>query len=292
MKWFSLFRDGKLKPAWQFKTTGIIWRILFSESGKIVGEDRDQAKKTVSFFCLKELTGEVLWSGLTLDERWWIGIETIYEGIVYLHEYVQPDLPQHFKIIALDLETGKLLWRNDELQPLFPAKGKIYATKDLFEKRIYYELNCATGEIEREFSEDGGEMSLRRPEEEISHRDFVFPEVFAEEVANYDQLAQLIRSHCDFRRVVGKIEYVQHGDLLFFNYHEKSGVRASQEPLLKNCLKVVGAEGKGVIFSDLLNENTLAPTPDSFFLKGEQLFYIKDKNTLTAIRLEDLRRKV
>src|SRR3989304_2231091 len=113
MKLFSLFKAGKIRPAWQYKTDGQLWRILFSESARIVGEDRNEEKKEVTFFCLDEMSGEVLWNRVRLKEHWWIGIETLYDGIVYLHEYVKPDLPQHHKIIALDLESGERPWRDD-----------------------------------------------------------------------------------------------------------------------------------------------------------------------------------
>ena len=291
MRFLSLFRDGKVKPAWEFKTSGNLWRILFSDSGRIVGEDREAVKKTVTFFCLNESTGEVLWSGLQLDEPWWIGIETIYGGIVYLHEYVKPDLPQHKKIIALDLETGKLLWKNEELQPLFVAEGKLYAAKDFFEKRVYVELNPTTGEIEREFVEEEGTVDFGRRVEADRLHDLVFPEVFNEEVAGYSTLASLIRLYCDLLKLAGNIEYIERENLLFFNYHEQVGNRASESPRLMNRLKVVNADRKRLIYSEVLNENVLAPTPDSFFLKGRQLFFIKNKNTLVAVRIEDLQQR-
>ncbi len=291
MKFLSLFRDGKVRPAWEFKTTGNLWRVLFSGSGCIVGEDRDQASKTVTFFCLNESTGEVLWSGVKLDERWWIGIETVYSGIVYLHEYVKPDLPQHFKIIALDLETGKLLWRNDELQLLFIADGKVYAARDLFEKRIYFKLNYSTGTVEREFSGEEEEIFLHRREEDGRYRDLFFPEVFDEGVENYLALAPIISSYCDFGKLTGNVEFIQEGSLMFFNYHERVSSSSVEEPLLNNYLKVVSTDRKRLIFSEVLNEEVLAPTPDSFFLKGEQMFFVKDKNTLVAVRREELQRR-
>jgi hypothetical protein len=282
--------DRKVKPAWQFKTTGDLWRILFSDSGRVVGEDRDPAAKTVTFFCLDETTGEVIWSGIKLEERWWIGMEAIFNGIVYLHEYVKPNLPQHQKIIALDLPTGKLLWRNDELRFLSISEGRLYASKDFFERRLYFELNLATGEVGREFTDEEG-AHLKRGEEDVILWDIVFPSVFEVGAGNYDKLAQVIRSHCDLRKVAGTIEFIQRENLLFFNYHERTTPATAEARLLKNCLKVVNTDRNRLIFSDVLNEKALAPTPDSFFLKGEQLFFIRNKNTLVAIRLEELYQK-
>lgn len=281
-----LFREKKVNPTWQFKTKGMLWRILFSDSGRIVGEDRDLAAKRASFFCLNETTGAILWSDREFEEKWWIGIEAVEDGIVYFHEYTKPDFPQHLKIIALNLETGKLLWRNDDLQFLFVGGGKVYAAKDSFDKRTYYQLDKTSGKIEREFPE--GEKVEFSPRSEAGYRDLVFPQPLTEDSHN---VKELIMAHCDLKKVEGSVEFVQSGNLLFFNYHERKRASDSNEPYLQNYLKVVDTNQRRLLFSELLNENVLAPTPDSFFLKGDQLFFIKNKNTLAAVSLEEIRRR-
>jgi hypothetical protein len=291
MRLFSLLKNEKIKPAWQFRSVGQLWRILFSESGRIVGEDRDEDKKEVTFFCLDEVSGEVLWSGVELEERWWIGIEAFYDGIVYLHEYIKPDLPQHKKIIALDLKSGKLLWRNDELEPLFVAGAKFYAARSSFEKRVLYELNPATGEIERELSEEDEDLNPAQRQLGIGHQDFVFPEVFEAGVERESELKGIFQLHCDFRKLVGSVEYVYRSGLLFFNYHERTDSSSTDQPVLKNLFKVVNMNKNRVLHSEVLNESAFAPTPDSFFLKGAQLFYIKDKKLLVAFYLDEFQRK-
>jgi hypothetical protein len=290
MRLFSPFKNGKINPAWQFQTAGQLWRILFSDSGRIVGEDRDEERKEVTFFCLDEPSGKVLWSGVGFQERWWIGIETTYDGFVYLHEYVKPDLPQHKKIIALDLESGKLVWRNDELEPLFIAGAKFYAVRSSFEKRVLYELNASTGETERESSEEE-DFDLAHRRSDIGQQAFVFPEIFEAEVEHENERRDIIQSHCDFRKLVGSIEYIYHPGLLFFNYRERTRSSPTDQPVLNNLFKVVNTNKNRVLHSEVLNENVSAPTPDSFFLKGAQLFYIKDKKRLVAFQLDEFQRK-
>jgi hypothetical protein len=288
---FSSFRNRRIKPAWQFEVTGQLWRILFSGSGRIVGEDRDEAKKEVTFFCLDEVNGNVLWQGVAFDERWWIGIETFYDGMVYLHEYIKPDLPQHKKIIALDLESGNLLWRNDEFEPLFFAGSKFIAVKSSFEKRVLYELDPTTGEIQREYSEDSEDFDTARRGLDTSQRDFVFPEIYVSGVGHEDELNDSIQMHCDFRKLAGNIEYIYRAGLLFFNYHERTGSSSTDQPLLNNIFKIVNTNKNRVVHFEVLNGNASAPTPDSFFIKGVQLFYIKDKKRLVAFHLDEFERR-
>src|SRR5450759_102613 len=106
----SLFQKKQLKPAWSYTTEGVLWRLLFSETNFIVGEDRDTEKKEVSFFCLNASNGDVLWKDISFAEPWWIGIEGIVHGKVFLHGFKKPDMPEHGRIIAVDLGTGRELW--------------------------------------------------------------------------------------------------------------------------------------------------------------------------------------
>jgi hypothetical protein len=291
MALLSFFRDRDVKPAWQFQTVGDLWRIFFAGEGRIVGEDRDQHTKSVSFFCIDEQTGAVLWKGIRLDEPWWSGIETVEGGIVYLHKYAKPDLPQHQGIIALDLETGRLLWKNEKLQFLFIAGGKLYASRDYFERRAYFELHPLTGEILQEFSEEEQVISLRRDQESATSNDVMFPQIFDTDLPEHERVHEAIRAECDPSLVAGSIELIHHENLLFFNYHWKKTRTSLDQPALENRLRVVDTRRKKVIFSDILNEHVLNPVPDSFLLKGGNLFYIKNKNTLVAVRLAALLKK-
>jgi hypothetical protein len=187
----------------------------------------------------------------------------------------------------LEIESGTILWRNDELLPLFVAHDNFYAAKETFEKRVYYELNTRTGEIQREFSQSDENPDPSRREKGIGNQDIVFPEVIDNGIEDANRLWETIRSHCDVKKVVGNIECIQREDLLFFNYHERVSNLSADPPILKNIFKVVDTKWNQVVYSEPLNERVLAPAPDSFFLKGLQLFYVKNKNRLVVIPLTE-----
>ena len=72
MNLFSLFASNKLKPHWLYSTDNILWRIMFSHNGIIIGEDRNTETKMVTFFCLDASNGKPLWKNKTFNEQWWI----------------------------------------------------------------------------------------------------------------------------------------------------------------------------------------------------------------------------
>src|SRR5713101_5946050 len=112
MRWFTRGKTNEIRVAWQYTTGGKLWRLYPSASGRIVVEDRDVERKKVSFTCLDQMTGRVLWTDLQFAEKWWITIDSIYHDVLFLHEYATPDMPEHKKIHAVDVESGRLSWSN------------------------------------------------------------------------------------------------------------------------------------------------------------------------------------
>jgi len=283
---FSRFKGSGLKPAWMYETPGVIWRVLFSETGHIIGEGRDTANKTVSFFCIDKETGQRAWDNLRLDEKWWIGIEATHRDVVYLHEYATPDMPIHKKIIAVNIQSGKTLWQNDMLTFLFAASRKVYAVRDTFERKLFFELDYLTGEITNEYGDDSAAVfAIRNARRETDEsQGFVFPVPFSNELDDYAVLEPTIRKHCNPSTIRGDIEVIQRGNLFLFSYHQL--VEKSAEPLVDNHFKIVDLSDSSVLFSETLTHNAPAAVPDSFFIKDNVLYFIKDKNILTAIKLE------
>ncbi|RPI03963.1 MAG: DUF4905 domain-containing protein, partial [Ignavibacteriae bacterium] len=148
------FKEKQLTPAWSFDAGSLIWRIYFTSNNLIIGEARSQETKTTNFFCLDVRTGNPLWSNVGFDEPWWIGIETVYQRWMILHGFVRPDIPEHRGIRVVDIGSGGLLWRNDELSYWFMDGEKLYAHKYLFEKHVAYELDINSGAVINEYADD------------------------------------------------------------------------------------------------------------------------------------------
>jgi len=170
----SLFHADRLKPEWTYTADGMLWRLFCAKGERIVGECRDQGRKTASFFCLDENTGLPLWKDLRLEEAWWVGIEAVLGDTLVLHSYAKPDMPQHRGIRAFDVASGTPRWRNDESTFWFCVDDRLYAYRDLFEKRVGYELDLNTGAHLRTFEESLQEINdLRERATEIQDREGV-----------------------------------------------------------------------------------------------------------------------
>lgn len=281
----SIFQKKQLKPTWSYTTDGVAWRLLFSETNFIVGEDRDTEKKRVSFFCLNASNGDILWRGATFGEPWWIGIEGIVHDKVFLHGFRKPDMPEHGKIITVDLGTGRELWRNNDYAFLFATDERVFAFRDLFEKRLFYELDAASGAFIREFHDPPPDLYAQK---KASHgrTDFSFPEPLSESSAEFSLLHPIIERHCDTQHLRGAIEFAQSCGKLAYNYHVVSGHDDRHNAdVLQNRLCVVDETNGKLLYTDVLNASTLAPVPDSFFIDSSTLYYVKEKKAIIALSL-------
>jgi hypothetical protein len=286
MKIFSFFGQRQLETEWMYKARGGIWRLLFS-SDRIVGECRNHELKRASFFCLEEHSGSVLWQEVQLAEPWWVGIEAVHRDVIVLHQFANPGLPEHKGMIVLDLGVGNELWRNEQLTYWFAFRDHLYAYKTEYERRTGYKVRSRDGVVEQEFKDTLDDLFAMRQlamSEELSEG-FVFPEIAMRESLT-PQEASVINSETKGAALHGEVEMVRKNRFLLFNYYTAGKSSTPESPMLENRFSIHDLENERRIFSDILCADAKAPTPDSFFLKNDHVFFVKLQDTLTALRLE------
>jgi len=279
MRLFALLKQRKLRPTWKYKSHGIIWRVVPTEFEQLVGEQRDIEKKEVSFFCVGQRTGEVAWENKTYGEQWWMGIEAVHKDILLLHRFATPDMPQHKGITAVDLSTGKQLWSHGDLKFATVQNATVVASKDSFEGSKLVEVHYRTGEPVHSVNEVDamagmpGKTGAMNPENEMR---FPIPE---------ETPSDSVQQHCETREKVGPVEVLETNELVIFNYHRHAPGRDRDHMRVDNILRVLEKESGSVIYADTLNTGAPGIVPDSFFVLRDTLYYVKDRNTLTAVRL-------
>ena len=286
MKIFSLFNQPKHRLEWSYTSAGKIWRLLFSEHGHIVGESRNQQTKQASFFCIDEGTGRLIWDDLRIDEPWWVGMEAVQRDVLLLHEFAKPDLPEHKGIRAYDVESGRPLWLNKDLTFWFGYQNSVYAYRTMFERRVGYSMDLHTGEVAQEFAESLEELQTVR---ELSNKEqrqdeYRFPEIL--DLNNADpRVTAAVEKLTKNNEIHGNIEFVQEKEYLLFNYHTREKDSTIDSISLVNHLEIVEVERNQKVYSELLSRGVKATVPDSFFIKGDFVYFIKDQHILSALRL-------
>ncbi|MBZ0180290.1 MAG: DUF4905 domain-containing protein [Melioribacteraceae bacterium] len=270
----------KIKKAYSFSSTKQIWRLLISETGKLVIESRDTDKKEVYFSCLNIETGEIIFNDHQIREKFWIGIDEIYGDIMFLHKFAKPDMPGHREIIAFDLNTQKVLWENDQFTYHFTFEGNSFVSISTMTGDKYFLLDPKTGEFSDQNEKGREYFEIKRSEYDYTkdYSDYVFPERYSAESNN--ELSSLIEKTIEGREIIGNIEFGKYGNLFLMNYHFRN-----KNNLIENRFAAIEIDKQKTIFKETLNRDLNAFVPDSFFVYKDLLILLVDKQKVKVHKM-------
>lgn len=270
----------KIKKVYSFSSDKQIWRLLISDSGKLIIETRDTENKEVYFSCFQVETGKVIFKELQLEEKFWIGIEEIYGDIMFLHKFAKPDMPGHRAIIAFDLNSQKVLWENDQFTYHFSFENHSYVSISTITGDKYFTLNPRTGEIIDESEKERMLFEIKRSEYENAkdYSDYIFPEKYITE--SNKNISEPVDKLTNGLEIIGNIECGKYEDLFLINYHFKN-----KNNLIENCFAAIEIDKQKIIFKETLNRDLNAFVPDSFFVYKNLLFLLVDKKKLKVQKL-------
>jgi hypothetical protein len=267
----------KLKKLYIHDSKKQIWRILPTSNNKVVIEERDIKTKEVFFSCLEINSGKKLFREFQLDEKNWIGIETVYNDLIYFHKYGKPDMPMHKGIFAFDISSKSVLWQNDNYVFAFVYEDRVYCYQQRFENRVFFALDYLTGNVVEDFGSDVSTINLlkEKVDEEFWQQNYLFPEYFNrnDSVTNIHQ--KYIQKVLDENVIKGEVSFMKIKDLLLFNYHE-----ISKSNTYSNIFTTVDLSKNKILLQETLDKNLVNLMPDSFFVKDNFLFLIVDKTKL------------
>jgi len=249
----------------------------------LILEERDLEAKELRFTSIDGSDGTIVWSTDRFRSRWWLSIETLHGNILFLHEYATPDMPDHKKVIALNLLDGTTLWSNEEMKFLFAHAQSVYVSRDTYEGRTFHELDIAKGEILREV--DDATIGALRPAGESSSG-IEFPLALTGEGGRDELAAESadVLSVIGSRPVAGGVEYIDAGGRWLIGWHERITPDDPSSPL-RHRFTIVDKAGHSVLYQDDIDARVSVPVPDLFIRRNEMAYYIRDKSSLCAVRL-------
>jgi hypothetical protein len=288
---FTTRKKSEIQKAWSLKTKDgdtVVWKLLISPNGVLVGEERNLRDRTSSLFALEVETGTVRWRGVGLNEAWWFGTERATEDTLYIQTFRKPDMPDPKGIIALDLASGKERWSNPDLIMLFDKGDELYAAREMFGMKEFIVLDSATGEIKESLGRD--EETVRHIRLTLTEDDIhsLYSTPLDEQSELFQPVEALLKSTIGVKDIRGTIDYAEYGKHLIFSYHErgKASAQAMLDNMLTNELHVLDKDKGEIVYSDTLNKETPFPVPDNFFINRGTLIYVKEKRELLGIRLD------
>ncbi len=274
----------KLKKLYKHDNKKQIWRILPTGNKKLVIEERDASTKEVFFNCLDIESGKKIFKDFQLDEKNWIGIESIYKDVIFFHAYGKPDMPAHKSIIAFDIKPQTILWQNDNYVFSFVFEDKVYCYQQRFESRVFFALDYLTGNVIEDFGSDVTIVNelKEKSEKEFYEQNYFFPEYFNRNSSVKNEWQNYLSNILIENIIKGEISYLKFKDLLMFNYHE-----VSKSNTLNNIFTAVDLSKNKIILKETLDKDLSSLMPESFFVKDDFIFLIVDKTKLFVYQIKE-----
>ena len=259
-----------------------IWRILPTSNNKVVIEERDVKTKEVFFSCLEISSGNKLLNEFQFDEKNWIGIESVYNDMIFFHTYGKPDMPAHKSIIAFNILSKSIIWQNDNYVFSFIYDDKVYCYQQRYESRIFFSLDYLTGNVADEFGTDAAKLqqSKEKAEKNFVKHNYLFPEYFKRNDDVNEEYQKYLQNVLTNNIIKGEVNYLKIENLLMFNYHE-----VSKTNTLNNIFTAVDLRKNKILLSETLDKNLVNLMPESFFVKDNFLFLIVDKTKLFVYKI-------
>ncbi len=241
--------------------SGEIWRMEIDEiSETLFVELRDSEEKKVSFSAVNLTGGELVFKDIHTNERWLIGIETAYDGVLLLHNYQTESGPTHRGLEAIDALTSKTIWSNynyafDHLSVNGPV---IYDAR--IQPRKLFLANIKTGETTRIYEPSVYKQLINN---------IVLPSLETPE--------SLSPEYIPVHPFGNTVHYLEYNNLRIVSLHALRGGRLTQSLYIM--------DGVNLVYEDLLNSDIQKIQPEAFIMHKNRLIYIKSKSELKAMTL-------
>ncbi len=278
-----------LQPNWGYKAApgSIIWRLLISPNGLLIGEERNPETKTSSLFAIDVPTGKTLWKGVTIDEAWWFTTARATVENIYIHRFRKPDMPEPLGIIALDIISGAERWEQPDVSMLFELNGKVYAQREAMGRTEFFALDAMSGEVLEAFGSERAEILSLQPLSAATDEQSIYSYPINQSDELFSQITTILADVLDANELRGSIDFSEFAGHLIFSYHERKtdDPAAALNNLLVNRLAIVSKESGDLLYRDTLASSTPYPVPDNFFIHQGILIYVKETTDLIGIPL-------
>ncbi len=272
----------KIKKKYSIANKRTIWRLIPS-GDKLLIEERDEGNKQVYFSCVEIESGESILKDFQLDEKFWAGVETFEKDKIYFHGYEKPDMPGHMGITVYDLTGKRVLWNRQDAVFLFLYEDEIFAYLQKFESREFFSFDAETGESVRNYGENTKEINSIREkildEQYEKFKNYYFPDPYFAGKLPPDPQERIEKLKKDLI-ISGGIDYILYDSFLLLSFHT-----VRDDGKLNNNFSIIEIDGGKIIFEDVINSGITSYIPDTFFIKDNLLFLIKDKIELLVYSL-------
>jgi len=279
----------ELAVRWRYQAGqgALVWQLMFTENGSLVGQKRFAGSRKALFFCIDTVTGQVYCDDylfedhhpLSLAEGWFTVLETTLGNLVYCSA-CQPNSPEHTGIWAVDFRDGVVAWSRPELVFVANLEVELLACQLSsfagFPERHFLLVDPVTGADTRSLGLDTLEVHALRAEvvQEEVRQQVILPEFVTEGMARERMALQ--------RAGIGAethAECLVQDPFTVAVLHEADTLTG----LWGSFLKVWRHDS--LVYAVTLEEGAEKPALNNFLIRSDALYVLKGREELVCVAL-------
>lgn len=253
-----------------------IWQIRPDySSGLVALEIRNGDRLQTEFAVLEAKTGKLVVSGYRGTENWWVGLEETCQRMLFLHGFGDRKLGTHQGILALEVDTQQILWHEE--QAVFYgliAENSLIVRLHQTDSENLLVLDSRTGNILVKSISPVEAHAAITTFTQAQRAELHYPGHYPEGSEYFDMLSQFISSRTGAKPVKA-IDYLEANAFFAMGYYE-----AVPEGKIKNTLGIYASNDGTLLGEVILTEAGNGLALDSFFMMGEIIITIQERNTL------------
>ncbi len=304
------FLSRQAKPKWQFQKPGNLWRMLFLNHQRVIVEHRSNQEKLTSYVLLDQNSGQPLWDNFTLKyskgeksgqpvgDGWWVGLEYVRNNTVYFHSYSDPNNPEHLGIWAMDTSTQNIIWERPELS-FICAKNQdeflcyLETNSGGFAERSFFIIDAKTGaDIENLGFDVEKANAVRHSSQTLEEMQRVqLPYAFTPESQQFRELLSKNTLNVKSERLISGVDVIINNAYEIIGYHEQTDLMvntAAGLPIQALNYVITITKSNKTVYNDFLGKAMSGMIMDGFFLRENNLFYVRERDTLICLDLARL----
>lgn len=261
-------------PTHAFTFSLPVWRLIFdtisSETTSSLLAVELRSKSGVEWAVIDVENNAVRWQKTIADTDWWTSLIGFYSGVLLFHTYAGSEQPAPKSLLAIDAETGTLLWKLDGYS-FVATDGQLLQTG---QTQSDLQLN-----ITHRHLRDGSLSAASVLEQPATNASWRFPTEHPESSPYYSVIGQFIQ------KIIGKtpqkaLNYGEiGGHILFFQYLYHANATA-----LSRSILVVNTS-KTVLHHETLETDVTSTAFGESFYNEHHLVYLKNLQELVVIKL-------
>lgn len=262
-----------------FSFDGLIWKVIPDEVNHLlVVEYRNSDKHLADFSAIDLKKKKIKWQGIKKDEPWWIGLEAVKDGYIYLHGYKDIQNPEHKGIISVTSDSGKILWEEKLLSfgGVF-SEGILALQNEEEENKVYFLLDLKTGKQKKEYSDVEVLKKLNQVFREKQKSNIQNALHFTQESEYFPKLSEYVQEVTSEIPALA-FDYAEYKNFIIISYYIYSDNK------LQNLLLIANEEGD-VLLKEILDKSPKGVGMDTFFLLENTVIFVKEKKELIIYEL-------